>query len=59
MHLLTRGFGVSLDKGRKSNEEIRKSTGSRILYYDLACGISPEIFFFGGERFELTHGVDV
>ena len=44
-------FGVSLDKGNKSNKDIKESTGSLILYRDLPCSVSPKrLLARGGVR---------
>jgi len=40
------GFGVSLVKGEKYNEETKESTGSPIFHGDLASGVSAEMFSF-------------
>ena len=50
LHLFARcGFGVSLFKGGKSNEETRESTGLPIFHGDLASGDSAEMFSFFGD----------
>ena len=47
LHLFARfGFGVSLVKGEKYNEETRESTGSPIFHGYLASGVSAEMFTF-------------